>query len=220
MKVAILGLIGAGKDTFATMLQQELENSGRTFVIDKFARPLKELTSKVFNLSLEELEDRVIKEFAVQVNRDLMVEQVFHTLSTVLQFSDEELEKASELYFEHFCSARAISPREFQQVFGTDVVRATKPSAWVDYLQSKPHDIIVTDCRFSNELCDLNYLVERFEAVSRPQHSSEHFAWDLQYVDDYYMHFDVVQVLNYPAYHYLTDLRTQARYAAKTILRN
>lgn len=214
MKVAILGLIGAGKDTFATMLQQELENSGRTFVIDKFARPLKELTSKVFNLSLEELEDRVIKEFAVQVNRDLMVEQVFHTLSTVLQFSDDELEKASELYFEHFCSARAISPREFQQVFGTDVVRATKPSAWVDYLHAKSHNIIVTDARFENELCDFNFLVQRTLSSPRPQHASEQFAWDLQFGEAYVYGLDGI-----PNHGSLDDLRGMAQSAASKLMK-
>lgn len=217
MKVAILGLIGAGKDTFATMLQQELENSGRTFVIDRFARPLKELTAKVFSLSLDELEDRFIKEKPVQVPRDVMLDRVFECLVDVLQFNNEELDKASELYFEHFGSARAISPREFQQVFGTDVVRATKPSAWVDYLQAKPHNIIVTDARFSNELCDYNLLVERFREVPKPQHSSEHYAWELQFGTAPHWSLPLDYVNNFKPTT-LDELRVQAKKITQTII--
>lgn len=182
MRIGILGLINSGKDTFAAMLQEELELLGVTYGIDKYALPLKELTSKIYGLTLDELEDRVIKEKPVQVDRDHMVQCVFHTLSVVLKFTGDELDKASELYFEHFCSARAISPREFQQVFGTYVVRATKPSAWVEYLQSKADDVIVTDVRFRNELCKYNILMVRSIAETpKPVHASEHFAWELQF---------------------------------------
>lgn len=177
MKVGILGLAGAGKDTFANMLLEHLPD----FKIDRYARPLKELTCRIFGLTMEEVEDRVIKEKPVQVSRDVMVQEVFGTLSGVLHFTDEELDKASELFFEHFQSARAMSPREFQQIFGTDVVRAVKPTAWVDRLHSVQGNLIVPDVRFENELCDYNILVMGVTGVTRPVHASEHFAWELEY---------------------------------------
>lgn len=179
IKVGILGLAGAGKDTFANMLLEHLPD----FKIDRYARPLKELTCRIFNLTMQEVEDRVIKEKPKQVSRDVMIQEVFSTLSDVLHFTDEEMDKASELFFEHFQSARAMSPREFQQIFGTDVVRAVKPTAWVDRLQSVQDNLIVPDVRFENELCDVNYLLTRFEDVPRPIHPSEHYAWDLQFTD-------------------------------------
>lgn len=175
MKVGILGLAGSGKDTFANMLLEHLPD----FKIDRYARPLKELTCRIFGLTMEEVEDRVIKEKPVQVSRDVMIQEVFGTLSAVLNFTDEELDKASELFFEHFQSARAMSPREFQQVFGTDVVRAVKPTAWVDRLHSVQGNLIVPDVRFENELCDMNLLIIRQHDLPRPVHTSEHYAWDL-----------------------------------------
>lgn len=176
MKIGILGLIGSGKDTFATMLQEHLTD----FTIDRYAAPLKDLTAEVYNCTLEQLEDREFKEKPKQVSRDVMIESVFYCLTNVLNFTEEELDKASELFFEHFGSAKAMSPREFQQVFGTDVVRAVKPTAWVDYLQGKEGNLVVPDVRFENELCDINILILREDYPNKPAHSSELFAWELE----------------------------------------
>ena len=216
MKIGILGLAGSGKDTFANMLLEHLPD----FKIDRYARPLKELTCRIFGLTMEEVEDRVIKERPVQVSRDVMIQEVFGTLSDVLNFTDEELDKASELFFEHFQSARAMSPREFQQIFGTDVVRAVKPTAWVDRLHSVQGNLIVPDVRFENEMCFLNYLVQRHADVPRPVHSSEHLAWDLEYKEGYWLNFDAptYQIFNYDNYS-LDDLKTQAIRTAQAILK-
>ena len=181
LTIGILGLAGSGKDTFANMLLEHLPD----FKIDRYARPLKELTCRIFGLTMEEVEDRVIKEKPVQVSRDVMVQEVFGTLSDVLNFTDEELDKASELFFEHFQSARAMSPREFQQIFGTDVVRAVKPTAWVDRLHSVQGNLIVPDVRFENELCDINFLIMREQYTPEPTHSSEYFAWSLENHTEY-----------------------------------
>lgn len=176
-KIGVLGLIGAGKDTFAEFLLKHLDGN---YITDKYARPLKELTCRIYGCSMEDLEDRKFKETPKQVSRDSMVEEVFFTLDTVLKFTEEEMDTAADLFFENFSSARALSPREFQQVFGTDVVRATRKSAWCDYLLNKPENILVTDVRFENELCDFNILVTRQPNIPRPAHSSEHLAWDLE----------------------------------------
>ena len=179
IKVGILGLAGSGKDTFATMLQKHLPD----FAIDRYAAPLKALTAEVYNCTLEELEDRAFKEKPKQVSRDVMIESVFYCLTNVLNFTEEELDKASELFFEHFGSAKALSPREFQQVFGTDVVRAVKPNAWVQHLQGKGDNLIVPDVRFDNELCDYNILITGRIGINKPKptHSSELYAWRLEH---------------------------------------
>lgn len=181
IKVGILGLAGSGKDTFATMLQKHLTD----FTIDRYAAPLKDLTAEIYNCTLEELEDREFKEKPKQVSRDVMIEAVFYWLTVILRFTEEELDRASELFFEHFGSAKALSPREFQQRFGTDVVRAVKPDAWVQHLQSKEGNLIVPDVRFENELCDYNVLIYRAHNPPKPTHISEQFAWAIENNFDY-----------------------------------
>ena len=180
MHVGILGLAGSGKDTFAKMLQEELLALGHTFSLESYAKPLKVLTSIIFDLTLEELEDRELKETPKEIDPDYAVQAVFNLLNKTLQFTPEELETASEKYFEVLGHKTYLSPREFQQLFGTDVVRATKSTAWVDYLQAKKGNIIVTDVRFKNELCGINFLMIREQYYPEPEHSSEHFAWSLQ----------------------------------------
>lgn len=181
IKVGILGLAGSGKDTFATMLQKHLTG----FTIDRYAAPIKKLAAHIFECTLEDIEDRDFKEKPKQISRDKMIIEVYFCLDRTLGFNDDELDKASELFFEHFSSARAISPREFMQVFGTDVVRAVKPTAWVDHLQGKEGNLIVPDVRFENELCDYNVLIYRAHNPPKPTHISEQFAWAIENNFDY-----------------------------------
>lgn len=214
MKVGILGLIGSGKDTFAELLQQELNPEGN-FSITRYARPLKDLTSRVFSIPVTELENREVKETPMQVSRDKMIQEVCDTLYAVLRFDDEQMNRASELYFEHFMSNRMITPREFMQVFGTEVVRATKQNAWAEYLQRQPRNLIVPDTRFDNELLDVNILVKRYADCPRPKHSSEQLAWDLQFRDDM-PHYNVHEVENYRT-NSLQQLQEQAKKIALLI---
>lgn len=218
MHVGILGLAGSGKDTFAKMLQEELATLGHCFSLESHAKPLKVLTSVIFDLTLDELEDRELKETPKEIDPDYAVQAVFNLLNKTLQFTPEELETASEKYFEVLGHKTYLSPREFQQLFGTDVVRATKSTAWVDYLQAKKGNLIVTDVRFENELCEENFLVQRHIHAVRPEHTSEHLAWDLAYVEDYWLEFDeeIRQVFNYRDYS-LEELQEQAKRASRRL---
>lgn len=175
LTVGIIGLAGAGKDTFAQMLLEHLDG----FSIDRYAAPIKDLTCRVFNLTDVQVEDRVLKEQVQPVHQDIMIEEVLHTLTKVLKFTPEQLEQASELYFEHLGHCTELSPRKFQQLIGTDVVRAVQDDAWVQRLQKVQKNLIVPDVRFENELCDYNVLILKDFEVPRPQHISEHYAWDL-----------------------------------------
>ena len=215
MKVGILGLAGSGKDTFAKMLQEELATLGHCFALESYAKPLKVLTSIIFDLTLDELEDRELKETPKEIDPDYAIQAVFNLLNKILQFTPEELETASEKYFEVLGHKTYLSPREFQQLFGTDVVRATKSTAWVDYLQAKKGNLIVTDVRFANEVCDENFLLQRHQLAPRPAHPSEHLAWDLTCEEGYWLEFDedIHQVFNYLDYS-LEELQAQAKRAA------
>lgn len=179
MKIGLIGLAGAGKDTFAVMLQEALALHGREFKIDRYAGPLKDLASKVFGLTLEQIEDREIKEKPIQFRRDEAIDHVFHCLQNVLKFNDTQMDDAAHLYFETFQGSRAMSPREFLQLFGTEVVRRVDPDAWRNRLQNQSGDFLVPDVRFGNEVLDFNILIKRYTPPNRPEHSSEHLAWDL-----------------------------------------
>ena len=218
MHVGILGLAGSGKDTFAKMLQEELATLGHCFALESYAKPLKVLTSIIFDLTLDELEDRELKETPKEIDPDYAVQAVFNLLNKTLQFTPEELETASEKYFEVLGNKTNLSPREFQQLFGTDVVRATKSTAWVDYLQAKEGNLIVTDVRFENELCGENFLLHRHQLAPRPTHPSEHLSWDLEHVEGYWLEFDehIYQVFNYLDYT-LEELQEQAKRVARRI---
>lgn len=218
MKIGILGLAGAGKDTFAGMLQAALAARGHAFGTVKYATPIKELTRRAFRMpSTVDLEDRVLKETTLQVDQDRMMIEVYYTLNKVLKFTSDELDLAADLYAEHLAHYTELTPRKFQQILGTEIVRAVDPNAWVNVVKNMDADVIVTDVRFDNELCDYNILVQRFPIRQRPEHTSEHFAWDLQFEDGLHLRYDELhQVLNYPEYT-LQDLRVRAEQLAKSI---
>ena len=181
LKVGILGLAGSGKDTFASMLQEELSKLGHDFKIDRYARPIKELTSRIFGLTLDEIEHRVTKELPTRINLTVLHNECNVMLQHILKFNPRELEQAQDLLYKYFAGCTELSPRQFQQYFGTDVVRAVRPNAWVDILQERDENLIVPDVRFENELCSTNFLVMGYPNFTRPEHTSEHYAWDLEY---------------------------------------
>lgn len=177
MRIGILGLAGAGKDTTALLLQQALAEKGYTFKIDRFAAPLKDAARKVFGSNFD---DRDIKEVPVPVDPDHMLEVVYWMCDS-LGFTDAEMDKASELFAETLGILDVCSPRKFQQLLGTDVVRVVRPTAWVDRISGLHGNYIIPDCRFENELQGTNILIARYGFVPKPEHPSEHLAWDLTY---------------------------------------
>lgn len=185
LTVGILGLAGAGKDTFASMLQEELSKLGQDFKIDRYARPIKGLTSRIFGLTLDEIEHRVTKELPTRISLGLLLKECYICLEELLKFNPRELQLAEELMYKYFAGCTELSPRQFQQHFGTDVVRAVRPNAWVDILQERDENLIVPDVRFENELCDINFLIMREDYAYEPTHSSEYFAWSLEHLTDY-----------------------------------
>ena len=185
IKVGILGLAGSGKDTFASMLQDELSKLGHDFKIDRYARPIKELTSRIFGLTLDEIEHRVTKELPTRINLTVLINACNAMLQYTLKFNPQEIEQAQDLLYKYFAGCTELSPRQFQQHFGTDVVRAVRPNAWVDILQERDENLLVPDVRFENELCDINFLIMREQYTPEPTHSSEYFAWSLEHRTTY-----------------------------------
>lgn len=190
MKLGLLGLAGSGKDTAAEILQRVLHEQGMHFEIKKYAGLLKEATRLAFG---DNFDDRDVKEERVFVTPTLADKIIDATdyIWLKLGFDHEHFELFNDLCTKHIDSRTWMSPREFQQLLGTDVVRTIDPDAWVKYLTGQDGNYIVSDVRFANELLDYNVLLIR-DNPKPAIHSSEGFSaslvQDVLYGDTPYLH--------------------------------
>lgn len=178
MKLGLLGLAGSGKDTAAEILQRVLLEQGFEFEIKKYAGLLKEATRLAFG---DTFDDRDVKEEQVFVTPTLADKIIDATdyIWLKLGFGQEHFELFNDLCIKHIDSKTWMSPREFQQLLGTDVVRAIDPDAWVKYLTEQDGNYIISDVRFANELVDYNVLLWRNSGGACMWHKSEAFALTL-----------------------------------------
>lgn len=170
MRIGIVGLAGAGKDTFGEML---LRHMGGSYRLDKFAKPLKEAARIVFG---DDFDDRDLKE----VDRPFR----YHKVGSALNYLREELGLTPDEYdiacraaADHLFHYHALSSRRFQQILGSEIIRGARSSAWTDRLACMDN-IIATDVRFQNELelFDAVVLVTRPGVVRVNDHPSEDLA--------------------------------------------
>lgn len=190
MKLGLLGLAGSGKDTAAEILQRVLREQGMSFEIKRYAELLKEATRLAFG---DNFDDRDVKEERVFVTPDLADKIIDATdyIWLKLGFDHQHFELFNDLCTKHIDSKTWISPREFQQLLGTEVVRTIDPDAWVKYLTGQDGNYIVSDVRFANELLDFNVLCWRNDKCAM-EHPSEAFTktlmLDRQLGDAPYLH--------------------------------
>lgn len=176
MKIGIIGCAGAGKDTVADIICK----LNPKFSVARFAEPLKYAARRAFG---DRYDDRDVKEVRIPVTEDLadaLLLAAYDMCNRKLQFSDEELDKAGELYaeIERFYVGSEISPREYQQILGTEVVRKVRDTAFVDAVACRGGDTVVPDVRFSNEanVFDLLLYVYRPDSPRVANHVSEQLA--------------------------------------------
>lgn len=190
MKLGLLGLAGSGKDVAAEILQRVLHEQGMHFEIKKYAGLLKEATRLAFG---DNFDDRDVKEERVFVTPTLADKIIDATdyIWLKLGFGQEHFELFNDLCIKHIDSKTWMSPRDFQQLLGTEVIRAIDPDAWVKYLTEQDGNYIVSDVRFANELLDYNVLLIR-DNPKPDIHSSEGFSaslvQDVLYGDTPYLH--------------------------------
>lgn len=125
MIIGICGLIGSGKDTIADYLVNIHE-----FRRDSFAATLKDAVSAVFGWDREMLEGRS-------------------------RSSREWREQRDEWWSQRL--GREITPRSVLQLWGTEVCRAGfHDDIWIASLENKLRssndDVVISDCRFPNEI--------------------------------------------------------------------
>lgn len=176
MKLGLIGLAGAGKDTAAEILQRVLSEYGKAYKIDRFAKPLKQAAREVFG---DKFDDRDVKEVPVKVDQDIMIEASFKALRSC-HLTDDEMDKASELFFEHLGFCNHLSPRKYQQLLGTEVGRATRSTVWSDRITKSTANLIVPDVRFGGEVVDHNILITRHPVGLGSVHASEVLATEMQ----------------------------------------
>lgn len=177
MKIGLIGLAGAGKDTAALIIAKVLKEHGRDYKIDRFAKPLKQAAREVFGSTFD---DRDVKEVPVKVDQDVMIEAAFKALRSC-RLTEQEMDKASELFFDHLGFWNFLSPRKYQQLLGTEVGRATRTTVWSDRLTQSKANLIVPDVRFAGEVLDYNILITRQPVpLHGTVHSSELLATEMQ----------------------------------------
>lgn len=129
MIIGICGFIGAGKDTIADYL---VNTHG--FRRESFANTLKDAVSAVFGW------DRTLLEGRTREAREWR-EQV-------------------DLWWAKRLNMPALTPRWVLQYWGTDVLRkGFHNDLWIASLENKLRstvdDVVISDCRFPNEICSI-----------------------------------------------------------------
>ena len=171
--ISYIGVIGAGKSFSAKAQKKHLESQGKTVEILSFADSIREMIWLL--LGWKPTNDSEYEKFKK---------------STITFFGGE------------------LTGRELLQRFGTDVLRDTyDKNIWVNQFikkvnQSTSDYILVTDCRFDNEVLELmkhntefifcNYPSWRYEISD---HESEQFAKDClkKFKDQELMDYDSIK---------------------------
>lgn len=184
MRIIVFGLAGAGKDTVANMLLEHLPDAKVT----KFAKKIKEVALSIFG---EDFDKRDVKEVATSVklfDTYGACGLLFRELWEDPQMSDAALKRCCEVLVEYDPQDTGyvrLSPRKFQQLLGTEIVRYIEEDTWINATKketSGEDTFIITDGRFENEILSKeDKLVYVFrtkstdELKSLSQHSSEEF---------------------------------------------
>ena len=133
----ITGLKGHGKDYFAKLVR----GYNSDFAVDHFARHLKELSSRIFGLSVEQVNDTILKESPLP-NGSIHLDEYLSPMRSLTELDIKP------------CGKVAATPREVLQFFGTEYVRHADHGYWVDVLIKNISDlsrVLVPDLRFLNE---------------------------------------------------------------------
>lgn len=149
MIIGIAGLKRSGKDTAALALLD------KGFIKLSFAQPLKEVCAYATGLDIRFFDTDELKEKPFNKTLKLSQHQVNKMYNRLSYLGKVRLLPSTELLGQ-ICTTGFDTPRSLLQFVGTEVVRDTISSTfWLDLLESKLEvlkDVVVTDCRFPNEV--------------------------------------------------------------------
>ena len=222
MKIGIMGLAGAGKDTFAEYLLKYMPG----YRIEKFAAPLKNAAYQLFGATFDDRDVKEVDQRKRLDDVDTAAELCWRALGILKDAETYARQCAvfrSDEVPEYGNSLISISPRRFQQLLGTEVCRAIDPDCFVKRIDAM-HQVIVTDCRFLNEMdaMDEILLVVRPGVAPVATHESERLAAELTqaYLDCGEMHFMFmgkrIRVVDNSGT--LADLELEAEFISRSML--
>lgn len=182
MRIGLIGVAGAGKDTSAKILS---DLTGKPVVL--FAKPLHDTAIHIWGakaLNREEKEkEQIFGERSFEWFNDYHMALLAKINSTQNVITERNLHKLLTLrdLFTDPATGRiyeTITPRKFMQLYGTEYWRSILPSVWVNLVQDKYDDCIVPDVRFANEamIFDLLIVIKRDGVIPVSSHISEELA--------------------------------------------
>lgn len=173
MRIGIIGLAGAGKDTLGEILVQQMPG----YRLEKFAKPLKDAARIVFGDNFDDRDQKDVRRYMGDEHVGDDMDKALLLLEDALNLSPSEFDEVSRLHEDHLDYEIFLSPREYQKDIG-DIVREVRPSAFVDRIRDE-ENLIITDARFDNELeiADRIILVMRKGIEVNVEHESEHIAF-------------------------------------------
>lgn len=185
MKIGIIGLQGAGKNTFAELLLTHLEHDFSVIGRD-FGTPLHGIAEHCGCSNLREYKEVAVTRMYPCFDERLYtgIEQHLgglsdNTKAAIFAYMLDALEDGGYLVRGYGCDMLTISPRRFMQLLGTEAGRRAREELWVDYWkdQTSGYDFaIAADVRFHNEAdaCDLLIHVVNWRINPPPcNHESE-----------------------------------------------
>ena len=175
MYIGITGLACSGKDTAAEILS---EISG--IKVARYAAPLKQAALFVFGSTFDNRDTKEVRvPFYGTALEDRAIEAAIE-LQHILFRTERERNEFAERFMQIVHPQEELSPREFQQLVGTECARAVSSTVFQDYLTRTHSHAIIPDVRFEEEADVLDYLIiiDR-KWVLKLNHRSEDYAWKL-----------------------------------------
>lgn len=205
MRIGITGLAGAGKDTAAKILS---EISG--IKVARYAAPLKKAALFVFGSTFDNRDTKDVSvPFYGTALEDRAIEAAIELQHNLFSTAHERAEFA-ERFMQIVHPQEELSPREFQQLVGTECARAVSSTVFKEYLKRKHAHAIIPDVRFEEEADAINWLIVIDRDVPKLNHPSEDFAWNLiqKYRDGHNNHYDIMNSLYIKNNGTIQELRT------------
>lgn len=191
-RIIIFGLAGAGKDTVSDMIRDKLAAKDLVVVQDRFARLLKETALAVFGSDFDERDVKEVGTIVSTLSLQIACDKMFLKLwpdDVVMRTQATVKLLAVLMPYSTGINFYGLSPRKFQQLLGTEVVRSVDANAWANETKARTTGktyYVVSDGRFKNELLEpTDKLVYVFRSKKEEElkdlagHASEEFNLEL-----------------------------------------
>ena len=174
MRIGITGLAASGKDTAAKILS---EISG--IKVARYAAPLKQAALFVFGSTFDNRDTKDVRVPFYGTSLEDRAIEAANELQHILFRDWSERDDFAERYMQIVHPQEELSPREFQQLVGTECARAVSSTVFQEYLIRTQSYAIIPDVRFKEEVDVLDWLIVIDRDVPKLNHPSEDLAWNL-----------------------------------------